>query len=62
MSTYIENILKSIDKMSSYFDNTIVDENGKIDTKILFSSISQFFDKIDEIRNDAEFKEIMRKT
>lgn len=46
--------------MNNNFDNSVVDDKGKIDTVKLFPSLIRFFDKVDILRSGQEYKELIR--
>ena len=56
----IDRLVSRIDDMNSNFADCVVDDQRTIDTKIFYPSMMTFFDQIEEIRKDQDFKKLMR--
>lgn len=53
-------VIQNIDEINNSFDDSVKDDSGNLDSQRLFPALILFFEKMERLRSQFEFKKLMR--
>lgn len=57
---YLSEVIQNIDDINNSFDNSVKDDSGNLDSQRLFPDLILFFERIEKLRSQFEFKKLMK--
>lgn len=57
---FLAEIINYVDEVNNSFDNSVIDDVGGLDSQRLFPDLILFFEKVEKVRSQYEFKKLMK--